>query len=80
MATMDMDITDFHIFEENVACIRALPGNNCCVDCCAPDPSWGSLGFGTIVCLDCAGMLICFHASTLDHCMLMLIQSKQTRH
>lgn len=52
----DMDTSDFHVFEENTLEILSLPGNGHCVDCGVKDPSWGSLGFGTIVCLDCAGI------------------------
>lgn len=29
--------------------------NTRCADCNAPEPDWTSLGFGTFVCLNCAG-------------------------
>ena len=35
--------------------IIGLPGNGYCVDCGARNPDWASIGFGTLVCLDCAG-------------------------
>lgn len=30
-------------------------GNISCVDCCQKFPTWLSLGFGTLICIDCAG-------------------------
>lgn len=51
-----MDMSDFHVFEENTLQIQSLPGNDRCVDCGAAGPSWGSLGFGVVVCLECAGV------------------------
>lgn len=35
--------------------IESLPGNTCCVDCDSEDPDWASLGFGVLICLQCAG-------------------------
>lgn len=35
--------------------IIAIPGNDKCVDCGASRPDWASLGFGVLICLECAG-------------------------
>lgn len=35
--------------------ILSTNGNSFCVDCNDPHPDWVSLGFGTVVCLNCAG-------------------------
>ena len=51
-----MDTSDFHVFEENTLEIQILPGNDHCVDCGVMEPSWGSLGFGVVICLECAGL------------------------
>lgn len=32
-----------------------LPGNEVCFDCDSPNPDWCSLGFGILICLNCAG-------------------------
>ena len=40
---------------DDIIAIAALPGNDRCVDCDAGRPEWASLGFGVLVCLDCAG-------------------------
>jgi hypothetical protein len=32
-----------------------LPGNQICCDCSSPNPDWCSLGFGILICLNCAG-------------------------
>ena len=31
--------------------IRGMPGNQHCVDCGAPQPSWASVSYGTLFCL-----------------------------
>jgi Putative GTPase activating protein for Arf len=36
--------------------IKALPGNNQCVDCGMKNPDWASVSFGTIFCLECSGV------------------------
>lgn len=35
--------------------IRALPGNNVCVDCPTTAPQWASVTYGTLMCLECSG-------------------------
>lgn len=35
--------------------IRALPGNNMCVDCRSLTPQWASVSYGTLMCLECSG-------------------------
>lgn len=35
--------------------LRALAGNNVCVDCDAKLPQWASVSFGTFMCLECSG-------------------------
>jgi hypothetical protein len=50
-----MDSLHSHGVEDNVAHVCSLAGNDACVDCGAASPSWASLGFGTLICLECAG-------------------------
>eukprot|EP00117_Sycon_ciliatum_P035449 scpid64994/ scgid2397/ Arf-GAP with coiled-coil, ANK repeat and PH domain-containing protein 2; Centaurin-beta-2 len=33
-----------------------IPGNDCCVDCSAPDPTWASINLGITLCIDCSGI------------------------
>eukprot|EP00931_Biecheleriopsis_adriatica_P038303 TRINITY_DN2194_c0_g1_i6.p1 TRINITY_DN2194_c0_g1~~TRINITY_DN2194_c0_g1_i6.p1 ORF type:complete len:428 (+),score=92.43 TRINITY_DN2194_c0_g1_i6:66-1349(+) len=35
--------------------IRALPGNNTCVDCNNNAPQWASVSYGSLMCLECSG-------------------------
>lgn len=35
--------------------IRALPGNQVCVDCNNLKPQWASVSYGTMMCLECSG-------------------------
>mmetsp|Transcript_30427 Transcript_30427/g.37615 ORF Transcript_30427/g.37615 Transcript_30427/m.37615 type:complete len:93 (+) Transcript_30427:131-409(+) len=35
--------------------LKGLPGNTECSDCKALAPSWASLSFGTLICLECSG-------------------------
>jgi ADP-ribosylation factor GTPase-activating protein 1 len=35
--------------------LRAMAGNNACVDCGAPGPTWASISYGTLFCLECSG-------------------------
>ena len=59
------------VFEDltitEIAQIIAIPGNDRCVDCDCPRPEWASLGFGTLICLDCAG----YHRSLGVHISLV---------
>lgn len=36
--------------------IKALPGNDKCVDCGMKNPQWASVSFGTLFCLECSGI------------------------
>lgn len=38
------------------AIIKALPGNNCCMECGMKHPQWASVSFGTVFCLECSGV------------------------
>lgn len=44
-----------------------IPGNDKCMDCGFVRPEWASLGFGILICLDCAG----FHRSLGAHLSLV---------
>lgn len=36
--------------------VQRLPGNNNCVDCNAPNPTWLSINMGVLVCIECSGI------------------------
>ncbi|TSL61198.1 Arf-GAP with GTPase, ANK repeat and PH domain-containing protein 1 [Bagarius yarrelli] len=36
--------------------IRNAKGNNLCVDCDAPEPTWASLNLGALICIECSGI------------------------
>ncbi|XP_046725299.1 arf-GAP with GTPase, ANK repeat and PH domain-containing protein 2 isoform X3 [Silurus meridionalis] len=36
--------------------IRNAKGNNLCVDCDAPCPTWASLNLGALICIECSGI------------------------
>ncbi|XP_029991031.1 arf-GAP with GTPase, ANK repeat and PH domain-containing protein 1-like [Sphaeramia orbicularis] len=36
--------------------IRNAKGNNFCVDCDAPNPTWVSLNLGALICIECSGI------------------------
>uniref|UniRef100_A0A674PBR5 ArfGAP with GTPase domain, ankyrin repeat and PH domain 2 n=1 Tax=Takifugu rubripes TaxID=31033 RepID=A0A674PBR5_TAKRU len=36
--------------------IRNAKGNNFCVDCSAPNPTWASLNLGALICIECSGI------------------------
>ncbi|XP_056129735.1 arf-GAP with GTPase, ANK repeat and PH domain-containing protein 1-like [Lampris incognitus] len=36
--------------------IRNAKGNNSCVDCDAPNPTWASLNLGALICIECSGI------------------------
>uniref|UniRef100_A0A3Q4C185 Uncharacterized protein n=1 Tax=Mola mola TaxID=94237 RepID=A0A3Q4C185_MOLML len=36
--------------------IRNAKGNNFCVDCNAPNPTWASLNLGALICIECSGI------------------------
>jgi len=41
---------------DTVAKLRALPGNDRCIDCDRRNPEWASVKLGIFVCLDCSGI------------------------
>ncbi|XP_043939521.1 arf-GAP with GTPase, ANK repeat and PH domain-containing protein 2 isoform X2 [Protopterus annectens] len=36
--------------------IRNAKGNDSCVDCCTPNPTWASLNLGALICIECSGI------------------------
>lgn len=38
------------------AIIKALPGNDKCMECGMKSPQWASVSFGTVFCLECSGV------------------------
>lgn len=36
--------------------IRNAKGNDLCVDCAAPNPTWASLNLGALICIECSGI------------------------
>lgn len=36
--------------------ILAMPGNDVCADCSAPQPKWASINLGITLCIECAGI------------------------
>lgn len=38
------------------AIIKALPGNDRCMECGMKSPQWASVSFGTVFCLECSGV------------------------
>uniref|UniRef100_A0A6Q2XEL5 Small monomeric GTPase n=1 Tax=Esox lucius TaxID=8010 RepID=A0A6Q2XEL5_ESOLU len=39
-----------------IQAIRNAKGNNLCVDCEAPNPTWASLNLGALICIECSGI------------------------
>ncbi|KAL3924747.1 MAG: hypothetical protein SGILL_000857 [Bacillariaceae sp.] len=40
---------------EDQTVVKSLPGNDKCADCGAPMPTWCSVSYGVLLCLNCAG-------------------------
>jgi hypothetical protein len=55
LLTMDVDSLISEVMPQKLVDISETNGNSNCVDCKESNPSWASLGFGTVVCLTCAG-------------------------
>ncbi|NXJ13203.1 ASAP1 protein, partial [Odontophorus gujanensis] len=36
--------------------VRNMPGNTECCDCSAPDPTWLSINYGILICIECSGI------------------------
>ncbi|KJE95025.1 centaurin, variant 11 [Capsaspora owczarzaki ATCC 30864] len=36
--------------------ILAMPGNDKCADCSAPNPDWASINLGIVICIECSGV------------------------
>jgi hypothetical protein len=53
----NIDETDRTDNEESPLFMRIfeMSGNHECADCKSKDPDWASLGFGVLICLQCAG-------------------------
>ncbi|XP_075708077.1 arf-GAP with GTPase, ANK repeat and PH domain-containing protein 2 isoform X2 [Rhinoderma darwinii] len=39
-----------------IQAIRTAKGNNFCVDCNVPNPTWASLNLGALICIECSGI------------------------
>eukprot|EP00735_Rhodelphis_limneticus_P011684 TRINITY_DN4818_c0_g1::TRINITY_DN4818_c0_g1_i1::g.923::m.923 TRINITY_DN4818_c0_g1::TRINITY_DN4818_c0_g1_i1::g.923 ORF type:complete len:798 (+),score=209.58,sp/Q5W7F2/AGD3_ARATH/24.50/1e-54,ArfGap/PF01412.13/1.3e+03,ArfGap/PF01412.13/5.2e+03,ArfGap/PF01412.13/2.2e+03,ArfGap/PF01412.13/1.1e-34,Ank_2/PF12796.2/3.4e-05,Ank_2/PF12796.2/3.3e-09,PH/PF00169.24/3.6e+03,PH/PF00169.24/3.9e-12,Ank_5/PF13857.1/0.028,Ank_5/PF13857.1/5.3e-10,Ank/PF00023.25/8.6e+02,Ank/PF00023.25/0.016,Ank/PF00023.25/0.014,Ank len=51
-ATISMEAA---VLANQLAMVRSLECNRVCADCGAPDPEWGSLNLGVVICIDCSG-------------------------
>lgn len=40
----------------NLSTLHSIPGNNVCVDCGVPNPTWASLNLGCLMCIQCSGI------------------------
>ena len=49
---------------QQLARLRELPGNDSCADCSCPAAEWASINFGTMLCIECAGL----HRALGVHC------------
>lgn len=49
-------MTSLHLTPTKLEILRGLPGNGNCADCSAVHPDWASLTYGTLHCIDCAGL------------------------
>ena len=44
-----------HMNSNDKKTIQSLPGNNKCIDCPTPNPTWASISHGTLHCFECIG-------------------------
>merc|ERR1719156_119463 len=58
--TLPLNDDENHQSPSNSQCVQkkllAVPGNNNCADCGAPNPEWASLNLGVLICIECSGV------------------------
>ncbi len=77
-----MDQSGWEITPEHFLDMLKSNDNLNCVDCNSANPVWASLGFGTIVCLNCAGhhRSLGTHITLVKSIKLDSWTSEQVRH
>ncbi|KAI2510310.1 putative GTP-ase activating proteins for the small GTPase [Fragilaria crotonensis] len=49
-------MTSYQMESQDWIEVQAIPGNDVCADCNAPNPEWAAVSHGIVICLDCSGI------------------------